>query len=289
MNNTSIHLKELIDQISSNHNEEIINDLCNIIASQPDRNGELGMSSVGDECERKLWYSFHRVGGDAVIQERTKRIFMTGHIAESFIINDLKKIGCEIYDQQKELTALDGHLKGHIDGIIRGLPNDKESEYLLEIKTHNESNFKQLTKHGVRSSKFIHYSQVQLYMHHAELKNCLYVGYNKNTSDYYFEVIPYAKQFSIELIKRCYDIVSSEYPPRKKFSPTWYACKWCQHRNICHKINTKEIKISQNCRTCKNVSIISDGKWYCDLYEKELTFQEQKDGCEQHIIGWDIS
>jgi hypothetical protein len=288
MNDFIKELTQAIDNHQSNNKTSIINDLSNIIASEPKRNGELGMSTVGDECERKLWYSFHRVRGDIPISERLNRIFMTGHIAESFIINDLKKIGCKIYDQQKQISNIAGHLKGHIDGIVEGLPNDPENQYLLEIKTHNDKNFKQVEKHGVTNSKFVHYSQVQLYMHHISIKKCLYIAYNKNTSDYYFEIIEYAKEFCEDLIKRCSDIIGSEEPPRKKFSPHWYVCKWCDYRNICHSIEPKKINISSNCRTCQFGSIIDDGKWQCDLKQKELTFKEQKKGCEQHIIGWGL-
>jgi hypothetical protein len=279
-------IQNLINTIAVDNKEAILDDLVDIISSQPKRKGQLGMSMVGDECERKLWYSFHHVLGENNFNERTKRIFFTGHISEAFIINDLKKIGCEIYDQQKELSTLDGHLEGHIDGIIKGIPGDEESEYLLEIKTHNQRNFNDVTKHKVRKANFVYYSQVQLYMHHLKLNKCLYVGYSKNDSDYHFEVIEYKKDFCEELIKRCYDIITHEEIPIKKFSPTWYACKWCQYKNICH---TSKDKISKNCRTCKNVSIISDGKWHCDFYNKNLSVEEQKKGCNNHEMGWGLS
>lgn len=258
----------------------------------------LGMSSIGDECERKLWLSFHWAAKKTHSQ-RINRIFNTGHIAEGFIIEDLKRIGVDCFyrfgDKKVEMTgAIDekqegfvdvaGHFRGHCDGRVLGIPEAPKTEHLLEMKTHNDKSFKEVAKKGVKEAKPMHYAQMQVYMHYAGLKRALYVAYNKNDSDYYFERVYYDKGEAEDLIRKASGIIMSEEIPACKFSKTWFACRWCEYKDICHG----EDRAERNCRTCNKSDIFNNGKWECSKTGKEISYEEQLAGCRYHKFGWNL-
>ena len=247
--------------------------------------GYLGMSGIGDPCERKLWYGFHMVSKKEPHIERTKRIFNTGHIAEGFIYKDLKKIGYDVFGAQESCVGVAGHFSGHIDGKVSGVIEAPKTIHLLEMKTMNDKNFKEIVKtQSVQKSKPVHYAQMQCYMHYQNLTRALYIAYNKNTSEYYIERVYYDKDFALDIISKATKIIMSEKPPLKEFAPTWYACKFCDHRGVCHDGEKPAI----NCRTCIEADICDGGKWECGLDSKELSVDDQKCGCEYHKLGWGL-
>lgn len=247
--------------------------------------GYLGMSSIGDPCMRKLWYGFHMAKPREKPSARALRIFNTGHIAEGFMIKDLKAVGIQVYGQQEECSAVAGHFKGHIDGKLLGVIEAEKTEHLAEFKTHNDKSFNALIKAGsVEKSKPVHYAQMQVYMKYQKLTRALYVAYNKNTSQYYFERVYYNEDHANDLVHKATEIIMSEVAPVKEFGPTWYACKWCNFYDICHNGDMP----SKNCRTCAEVDICDDGKWECGMNGQELSIEEQKAGCEYHKFGWGL-
>ncbi len=280
---------DLIDTIQLPKKEDtgiVLKLLCEIIEEKANEKprGYLGMSSIGDPCSRKLWYEFHFATDKNEFPERTKRIFDTGHIAEAFVIKDLEKIGCEVTNAQAECVGVSGHFKGHIDGEVVGVIEAPKTVHLLEIKTHNDKSFKDVAKKGVKASKPVHYAQVVIYMKKRKLTRALYMAYNKNTSEYYPERIYADNDHARGLEEKATYIISSEEPPPKEFSRTWFACKWCDHFSICHD-NTPA---ANNCRTCVNVDICDDGVWKCAKHKRNLSIEEQKKGCGDYQIGWGL-
>ena len=61
----------------------------------------LGASQIGDECARKLWYSFHWV---ALIHfpARILRLFQRGHNEEHQINKYLRDAGIDVYEVDEE-------------------------------------------------------------------------------------------------------------------------------------------------------------------------------------------
>ena len=71
----------------------------------------LGMSQLGGECWRQLWYYFRWCEYNSY-DGRTGRIFQTGHNAEVKMIKDLESVGIECWDTldaQAGFTAVHGH------------------------------------------------------------------------------------------------------------------------------------------------------------------------------------
>jgi hypothetical protein len=94
----------------------------------------LGLSQVGHECPRYLWYK-HQGRREACPGGRILRLFYCGNTVEDIVITDLKKAGFKVKHQQMEinLNHKDIVLYGHIDGIIEPVPGAEATPHLLEI------------------------------------------------------------------------------------------------------------------------------------------------------------
>lgn len=256
----------------------------------------LGMSSIGDECERKLWYGFHWAV-KKVHSAKTERIFRDGHNAEANMIADLKALGYECFyrfdgeaqemtgevgEKQEGFVDCFGHFKGHCDGRVMGVIEAPKTEHLLEMKTSNDKNFKELQKKGVKEAKPIHYAQMQIYMRKGKLTRALYMAYNKNTSEYYFERVNVDKGFADDLIRKAEGIITATEPPACKFPKTWFSCKWCDYKEICHEDAKPEI----NCRTCEHSDIEDGGVWSCSKKDEVLPYEAQLKACRKYKRGW---
>jgi hypothetical protein len=239
----------------------------------------LGMSDLGHSCPRYLWYTF-RWCYEKKIERRILRLLERGKREEQVIINELKRIGIICYDEQKEFVMIEGHCKGHIDGICIGVKEAPKTKHLLEIKTMAEKYFKKTKKEGIKISKPIYYAQVQIYMYKFELTRTLFICVNKNNDELYIERIKLDKQFAEELEIKVEDIISSNIPPIKTFSPTWYECKFCDANLICHY--GKEIE--KNCRTCKHSDLFENGKWQCMYFLLDLSSEQQRLACKNYNL-----
>src|SRR6201996_7448819 len=82
----------------------------------------LGISEIGEECKRKLyykfrWFEFEKFDG------RMQRLFARGHREEERYINYLEGIGCKVYrfdnnGKQFRVNGVMGHYGGSCDGVV---------------------------------------------------------------------------------------------------------------------------------------------------------------------------
>lgn len=250
----------------------------------------LGASVLGGECARKIWYGFNwatrkQHGG------RLLRLFNRGHLEEARFIALLLMIGCQIYQQDAEgkqyrISFGDGHGGGSGDGIAIGVP-DLPSGFpcVTEFKTHNAASFKKLTTEGVRSAKFEHFVQMQLYMFKMGIGAALYMAVNKDNDDIYAEIIYLDSAMAQQYIDRGTNIIWLEKPPQRvSKSPGFFQCKWCDDIGVCHKGEPTDV----NCRTCVHVTKGKEGKWFC-AYDRanlvELAREHQFAGCARYAMN----
>lgn len=225
----------------------------------------LGASMIGGECGRALWYGFHWTTIPH-FGARILRLFNRGHLEEGRFIAALLTIGVQVYQQDEQgnqfrISDVGGHFGGSGDGVGIGIPDvPPETPCLLEFKTHGDKSYKKLAKEGVRAAKFEHFVQMQTYMRKMGLAVALYGAVNKNDDDFYFEIVHLDSGIADQFIDRARQIITSPTAPDKiSKSPGWFACKWCDHRAVCHLKGTP----SRNCRTCKFSKANEDGNWYC--------------------------
>jgi hypothetical protein len=195
--------------------------------------GYIGLSQVGHDCDRYLYY-VHRNAARDPVYPRTIRIWERGDWEEARIIEDLENIGCNVRDEQKEISLLGGTIRGHIDGIVNNVPSATETDHLLEIKTMNDASWKQFQKKGIKEVNFQYWIQAQVYAHYLKLKRILFVAVNKNTEERCFERIHVKAGIADKYYDRVCSIIALETPPKRIGGPDWYQCKMCSFKNTCH-------------------------------------------------------
>lgn len=176
----------------------------------------------------------------------------------------------------KQWNFVDGHFSGSSDGRIRGegLP---DGWGLLECKTHSEKSFTDLSKKGVLSSKATHYVQMQIYMRFMGLRWGLYLAVNKNNDELYAETIYYKEEVAEAYIVRAQQIIAArQAPPRLTEDPSWFECKFCDFREICHYSSP----VQKNCRSCAYAEP-TKGQWYCNKHKGELPPDFIPVGCDE--------
>jgi hypothetical protein len=245
-----------------------------------------GGSTIGAECSRQLWYSF-RWASHQQHDGRTLRLFETGNREEKRLIGELRAIGITVWDRdpdnpsaQISFSEYGGHFKTSLDAIAEGFV-ESSVPHVLEFKTMNDSNFHKLQNDGVRKSKPVHFAQVQIGMHMSGLDRAFYFAVNKNSDDIYGERIRADKQEGKRLLEKARSIIFAATPPaRISEDPSFYICRFCMHRAICHQDVVPEV----SCRTCAHVTPEHDGTFSCARFNKTLSIEEQRAGCNDHLF-----
>jgi len=255
------------------------------------RRPHLGGSGIGEECLRKIWYTFRwfsmpDFGG------RILRLFRRGEAEEAVFVADLERIGIKVSVGPKKgsqwaFKRLGGHFGGSIDGAGKGFAEIEDDWALIEFKTHNEKSFNDLVKRGLKASKPIHFDQVQIYGFVLGFTKAMYFAVCKNDDRRYSEVVSIEESIGEDILRKADHIIRAKEPPAKiAKSGSFFICKWCSHIETCHYNAKPEF----NCRTCihstpsqidtESTSEENDGGvWICENNDKRLTLDEQKKGC----------
>lgn len=185
-----------------------------------------------------------------------------------------------IRPKQWRISDVDGHFGGSLDGEAAGFPDMLPDVWgLLEFKTHNTKSFVNLVQNKVKIAKPEHYRQMQIYMHKTGLQFAVYGAVNKNDDDLYWEVVEYDPQVGEALLAKARKIIHSKKPPdRISNSPAWHACKFCDHKQVCHYGATP----LKNCRTCEKSTPVQDGKWFCSQWNNIIPGDFLIKGCEEY-------
>jgi hypothetical protein len=243
----------------------------------------LGASVLGEECDRRLWLGFRHAAREQV-GGRILRLFDTGHREELRIIEDLRAIGCEVYDrdpatgEQYTFTGLDGHLVAKLDGVVTGLPEAPETPHALSCKSANKKNFDKIEKDGIEKAKPVYFAQSQIEMGLADLTRAAVVVVCKDDDRIYLERIHYSDKTFKALLLRAKRIISSEGAPERIGGPDNFVCKFCPFAKLCHGEQLPEV----NCRTCVHSSAAANGQWSCG---RDL---EMRPDCAEHIYLPDL-
>lgn len=220
-----------------------------------------------------------------------------------FHVERAKAQGIEL--EQWGFKAHDGHFRGHSDGKLRFVPGQENfvpfDEWIgFECKTHGDSSFTEIAGakknreawlenphtlnfpgKKVAGSKPEHVIQSQHYMHHLELRLTLYTAVSKNTDDIHFEFIQYdpAYHYNGEPIIR--EVIHSPRLPRRiSKNPSWFKCKMCDHRKVCHQ----GVPMQKNCRTCIFSHAAEEGNWRCRKWGDAVIPKEaQLVGCDAWV------
>ncbi|PCJ68239.1 MAG: hypothetical protein COA62_15865 [Rhodobiaceae bacterium] len=216
----------------------------------------LGGSLIGRECDREIQFMFFHTPPDPGkdFPPHILRTFELGHEFEKILFKYLRQCGFEILThhgdgRQIGFTQLNARFKGHCDGIVISGPEKvgrKSMRYpqLLEIKTANDSNYKKYEYRGVQKAKPVYYAQMALYLAYMDEHfpgisdgGALFAAVNKNTSELYFEHVPFDVQNAQEMSDRAVHILAAcdggDLLPRVAAKPDDFRCTFCSYSDRC--------------------------------------------------------
>jgi len=256
----------------------------------------LGMSEIGDECVRKLFYNY-RYASEKELKIEMINAANDGHYQEFLMSELLKKIPdvtLITIDQdtkkQIEFTTLLGHLSGHVDGMILGIAEAPKTWHVWEHKSVNEKKFNELIelrnkneKNALKEWDYIYYIQAQSYMHFAHVeRHFLTVSTPGGRARISIRTEYAGQKFMENIIEKAKSVIFDNLlPSRLSDNREFYKCKWCQHQAVCHDNKFPLI----HCKTCKNIKPIDGGKFYCEYYRKEIPKEELFNDCQKHVYN----
>lgn len=232
----------------------------------------LGMSQLGAECSRSLWYKF-RWSVRPNFPPNVVRLFERGHREEERFVGYLRSVNIKVQEfhpetgQQFRTSHADGHVGGSCDGFGFGFIEYPNEWVILEFKTHGEKSFKDLVSKGVKMSKPVHWHQMNLYMRKWKLTKAFYMAVNKNTDELYTEWVTLDANAADEKLALSVDVVYGPIPERVALSSSDYRCRFCDERSLCwHRSGAEP---ARNCRTCIHSVPAKEGTWNCTYNSSE--------------------
>ena len=196
----------------------------------------LGLSQVGHECPRWLWFKHQGLVDETPPEGRVLRLFQLGRLTDDQMAIDLQSCGFRLHSQQKKVIFTQGDLKleGSCDGIIEGLL-ESDRPHLWECKSMADKLFSKLKKDGYEAYNPQYKAQCHCYALGLKLPRIYATVYNKNTSELYAERIKLDREFATKQLQRAFDIMREPVAPDQKLCPRadWFQAKFCQFNKIC--------------------------------------------------------
>lgn len=197
----------------------------------------VGASSIGNDCTRAIWYQSK--GTQPIhINHRTKRIFDTGKILETLLIDYIEQSTIKVIRPSEDNNWLYCHdneysfFAGHMDAIL--VPQNDEP-IILDIKTCKHEYFGQFKSQGLQFWNPTYYAQLQAYMGMTGYKKACLLAYNKNDQNLHDETVSFDEVYYASLKEKARAIFQSTEPPEKiNRSPLYYKCGYCSYKEVCH-------------------------------------------------------
>ena len=198
----------------------------------------LGLSQIGHECDRWLWFKNQGLDEIHPPEGRILRLFQLGNLIEDQMAIDLQSCGFRLHSQQKKVIFTQGdlQLQGSCDGVIEYLL-ESEKPHLWECKSMSGKNFAKVKKDGYEAYNSKYKAQCHVYALGLKLSRIYATCYNKDTSELYAERIKLDREFAVGRLQRAFDVMREPVAPDRKFCPRadWYQAKFCEFRGVCFK------------------------------------------------------
>lgn len=246
----------------------------------------LGASLMGEPCARKLFYTFRWVKAEK-FAGRILRLFNVGNEAEPRFVKYLKGIGFEVNEvdpttgRQFRILSCNGHYGGSLDGKAKAPAKYNINEdLLLEFKTNNTGKgYTAVDEDGLAKAKPKHWAQMAQYGFHHKLKYGLYLIENKNDSDITVQIVELDWNLGMMLENKAKDIIGARLPPPKiSENPSYYECKLCNFKNVCHDNELPD----KNCRSCKFSIAVENSQWKCTRFNDMIPVNFIPSGCDNY-------
>lgn len=213
----------------------------------------VGASSIGDDCEKKLWYQLRK---PELARERKAPLILAandGHRGEDLFSTYMRQIeGINLIThgangKQLGFSDLDGMFKGHCDGLILGLPQAPKTQHVWEHKVKKETGMgsynellKLKEKYDIKEVlakwNYTYYCQAVIYMHYFDCTRH-YTTVALAGSRKFQSIRTNANpQLAKQLIAKAKRIIAyTSAPIGISNNPTFWKCKFCDFAEECHK------------------------------------------------------
>jgi hypothetical protein len=258
----------------------------------------LGMSEIGEQCWRMLWYRFRNVLEETLTLKSLLAI-EDGYQQEDIMaarLSILKDVKLDTVDpetgEQFGVKLIGGHFAGHLDGKIIGIYESPKTQHIWENKAVNEDKFNKLKKlilsEGEKQALALwdetYYAQAVIYMKAFKLTRHYMTVESPGGRDYTSCRTEANNKDAVSLIAKAETIIKADRPPQRlSENRSFYKCGWCRMKEICFDNKVPAV----NCRTCAFGEPITDDKtmnatWKC--YKKNIDFTGQGQVCDEHLF-----
>lgn len=236
------------------------------------------------EHSQQLWYS-QELNEYKILDWDDDLLGGTGSflpVDSSYHVAQAKERGQEL--KQFRVSGALGHYGGSLDGLAKPPAKYEISEDIiisLSFKTNNTgSNYEKVSKEALSKAKPKHWAQECQYGYKKGIRYCLYMIENKNDSDITIKIIELDWNYGAQLEKKAETIIFSKEPlARISDNPSFFNCKFCHQKGICHDGEQPE----KNCRSCRNATPVEDAQWHCSLHNGIIPQDFIKEGCSQWL------
>jgi hypothetical protein len=201
----------------------------------------LGASILGHECLRRIQFEWWCRSEMIPAQDRER--FERGHYFERRMRQHLERAGFKFAPSKAgEFTAVEGVLRGHVDGIIIHGP-DLPGAYLIypfvwEHKALKATSWREIERDGLVKKHFNYLVQVALYQAYLNITNpALFTVTNADTCEWLHFLVPFDAGRAQAWSDRAANIIAAtranELLPRGFDDPEKFPCKQCGHRDRC--------------------------------------------------------
>ncbi len=224
-------------------------------AKEPKR-GYIGASSIGDECELKLWMQYRHAN---LARRRQAPLILAandGYRGEDLMAGYIRKVpGVELITHDENgrqigFSDLEGKYKGHWDGLIIGIPQAPKTMHVWEHKVKNEKYYEALAKlkdkldekEVLQEWDYNYYCQAVTYMHYSGTTRH-YMTVAKAGSRAFQSIRTNENpKLAIMLREKAERISKYTTPPCGiSENPSFYKCKWCDFSEHCPSVNKNSI------------------------------------------------
>lgn len=248
-----------------------------------------GASGIGRNCKREVQLQWLWVAAPS-FPPRLLRLFNRGHLEEARFLSMLMCIpNVQLWYETPEGGQIKwqdygGHYGSALDGVAVGIPDVPQgAPCYTEFKTASDKKFNSFVKDGCRKTEMTYYVQCQQCMHYMNLPYTLFMVVNKNTDELYAEILTYDNHNAEKYRKVAGDVIfATDLLPRVSNKSTYFACRWCDVKNICHGKEVPEI----NCRTCCHWGVRPEGGYSCARNHPTVhDAVASLSGCDSHVFN----
>lgn len=255
----------------------------------------LGAAYIGEPCERKTWLAWRMAKTESFTAEQLYR-FEDGYRIEDILASRLSRVhGVKlrtidpVTGYQYAMVAVDGHLRGRVDGRVTGLLQAPATEHVWEAKACDTKKQALLTKakneHGEKAAlkewDLTYYAQAVIYMHHLGIDRHYLMCASPGARSVVSVRTNADPDYAISLLQKAERIKNQpNLPTGISENPDWWQCKSCTFNSLCHQQQVSDV----NCRTCLHATPVNDGEWHCAKYQSTIPANFQLTGCDQHLL-----